>query len=345
MWSRSRLPNVLPLGCPPCVSTGSAGDGREGGRSPEHQNRRIWRRWDRGGEGRCAACYPRVLLCRLQRPVRSVLRVLRVLRVLHVLPPACLWRTDVTSFAFCRSLPRRRKVRVPKKDPRSPQKALQKALPHVRRSQQGAMVVRKVSRCALRGDCCLPVMTYGSVLPLESALACVARSARVTRYTCLDFGLLWRTAPRFPRSAGACASEGGAPRLPGTPCRTGGGSRYENGSQGQDDGRRNPRSVEGWEGWEGEEEWEGEGSQGFFSPLGEPSPGWPDPDESRGGRVHSPLCGSPLGKFQRRQALFLNRRRIGGVVICASYTRFLGCTITEYYGDRTCSARRPEQAN
>ena len=62
---RSRLPDVLPLGCPPRVSTGSAGDGRDAGRSPEHQNRRIWRRWDGGGAGRCAACSPRVLLCRL----------------------------------------------------------------------------------------------------------------------------------------------------------------------------------------------------------------------------------------------------------------------------------------
>ena len=87
-----------------------------------------------------------------------MLRVLRVLRVLHVLTPPCLWRTDITSFAFCRSLPRRRKVRGPKKDPSSPQKALQKALPHARRSQQGAMVVRQVSRCALRGHCCLRVM-------------------------------------------------------------------------------------------------------------------------------------------------------------------------------------------
>ena len=62
---RSRLPDVLPLGCPPRVSTVSAGDGRDAGRSPEHQNRRIWRRWDGGGAGRCAACSPRVLLCRL----------------------------------------------------------------------------------------------------------------------------------------------------------------------------------------------------------------------------------------------------------------------------------------
>ena len=73
-------------------------------------------------------CSPRVLLCRLQMPVRSVLRVLRVLRVLQCLPPPCLWRTDVTSFAFCRSLPRRRKVKRPKKGPRSPQRALQKGV-------------------------------------------------------------------------------------------------------------------------------------------------------------------------------------------------------------------------
>ena len=51
--------------------------------------------------------------------------------------------------------------------------------------------------------------------------------------------------------------------------------------RGQDDGRRHPRIVEGWEGWEGEDGWEGEGSEGFFAPLGEPSPEWPDPDESR----------------------------------------------------------------
>ena len=111
----------------------------------------------------------------------------------------------------------------------------------------------------------------------------VLRVLRVLRVTCVSIpALLWRTAPRFPRSAGACASEGGAPRLPGTPCRTGRGSRYGDGSRGQDDGRRNPRIVEGWEGWDGEEGWEGAGSQGFFSPLGEPSPEWPDHDESRG---------------------------------------------------------------
>ena len=35
-----------------------------------------------------------------------------------------------------------------------------------------------------------------------------------------------------------------------------------------------------------------------------------------GGRVRSPLCGFPLGRFQRRQALFHSRRRMGGVAIC-----------------------------
>jgi hypothetical protein len=124
----------------------------------------------------------------------------------------------------------------------------------------------------------------------------VLRVLRVTRVSILAF--LWRTAPRFPRSAGACASEGGAPRLPGTPCRTGDGSR------GQDDGRRNPRSVEGWEGWEGEDGWEGEGFQGFFSPLGEPSPGWPDPDESRGRQSSQPALRVPPWEVSAQTGAF-----------------------------------------
>ena len=74
--SRSRLPNVLQLGGPPGVSTGSAGDRRDAGRSaPKHQSRRIWRRCHAGAAGRRAGCYPCVLLCGLQRPLRSVLRV------------------------------------------------------------------------------------------------------------------------------------------------------------------------------------------------------------------------------------------------------------------------------
>ena len=143
-----------------------------------------------GAAGRCGGCSPHVLLCRLQRPLRTVLRVLRVLRVLHVVPPRCLWRRDVTLYAFCRSFPRRPKARRPNKGPRRPQKALQKALPRVRTSQQGAMVVRQVSRCALIVNCGVTAVCascpYGSVVPLESALACVARSARVARYMCLD---------------------------------------------------------------------------------------------------------------------------------------------------------------
>ena len=60
----------------------------------------------------------------------------------------------------------------------------------------------------------------------------VLRVLRVLRVTCVSIpALLWRTSPRFPCSAGACASEGGAPRLPGTPCRTGRGFRYGDGAE------------------------------------------------------------------------------------------------------------------
>ena len=89
----------------------------------------------------------------------------------------------------------------------------------------------------------------------------------------------------------------------------------------------------------------GRGPRGFAPRLGNRVQDGRTPTSPGGGRVRSPLCGSPLGKFQRRQALFLNRRRTGGVVIYGSYTRFLGRTIAKYYGDRTCSARRPAQAN
>ena len=47
------------------------------------------------------------------------------------------------------------------------------------------------------------------------------------------------------------------------------------------------------------------------------------PTNPRGGRVRSLLCGSPLGKFQRRQALFHSRRRIGGVAMHGKITGFL----------------------
>ena len=42
--------------------------------------------------------------------------------------------------------------------------------------------------------------------------------------------LLWRTTPRFPCSADARARQGGAPRLPGTPCRSGKRCRYGDGT-------------------------------------------------------------------------------------------------------------------
>ena len=87
-----------------------------------------------------------------------MLLVLHVLRVLRVVPPRCLWRRDVTLFAFRRSFPKRPKVGRPNKGPRRPPKALQKALQRVRRSRQGAMVGHKVSRCALRCPCGLRVM-------------------------------------------------------------------------------------------------------------------------------------------------------------------------------------------
>ena len=65
----------------------------------------------------------------------------------------------------------------------------------------------------------------------------VLRVLRVLRVTCVSpLAPLWRTALRFPRSEGVRASEGGAPGLPRTPCRPGRGSRYVDGSRGQDDG-------------------------------------------------------------------------------------------------------------
>ena len=122
----------------------------------------------------------------------------------------------------------------------------------------------------------------------------VLRVLRVLPVTCVSIlALLWRTAPRFPRFARACASEGGGPRLPGTRFRTRRGFGYGDGTRGQDDGRRHPRIVEGWEGWEGEDGWEVQGSEGFFSPPGEPSLEWPDPDESRGRQSSQPALRVP----------------------------------------------------
>ena len=83
------------------------------------------------------------------------------------------------------------------------------------------------------------------------------RVLRVLRVLCVIFAsilaLLWRIEPRFPCSADIRASQGGAPRPPGTPCRTGRGSRYGDGSPGQDDrwlhhGNLTPHGEEGWEG-------------------------------------------------------------------------------------------------
>ena len=47
------------------------------------------------------------------------------------------------------------------------------------------------------------------------------------------------------------------------------------------------------------------------------------PTNPGGGRVRNPLCGSPLGKFQRRQAVFHSRCRIGGAAIRGKITDFL----------------------
>ena len=152
----------------------------------------------------------------------------------------------------------------------------------------------------------------------------VLRVLRVLRVTCVSIlALLWRTAPRFPWSADACASEGGAPRLPGTPCRTGRGSGYGDGSRGQDDGRRHHRIVEGWGGGRGRRGGRVRGQRVFLSPLEEPSPECRTPTSPGGVTVRSPLCRFPLGKFERRQALFLNRRRTGGVAICGRNNGFL----------------------
>ena len=133
----------------------------------------------------------------------------------------------------------------------------------------------------------------------------VLRVLRVLRVACVSIlALLWRTAPRFPCSAGFCASEGGAPRLAGTPNRTERGSRYGDGCRGQGDGRRPHGIVEGSEGWEGEAGWEGEGLEGFFSPLGEPSTEWPDPNESRGRQSSQPALRVPPWKVSAQTGSF-----------------------------------------
>ena len=93
----------------------------------------------------------------------------------------------MTSFAFYRSLRWRPKVRRPKKGPRRPQKALQKAVPRVWRSQHGAMMVRQVSRCALRCHCRLRVMpvwlccAFG-IRPGVCCAFCTRYALRVSRF-------------------------------------------------------------------------------------------------------------------------------------------------------------------
>ena len=78
-------------------------------------------------------------------------------------------------------------MRRPKKGPRRPEKAPQKALPRVRRSQQGAMVVRQVSRCALRCHCRLRAMPvwfcYASgIRPGVCCALCACYALRVSRF-------------------------------------------------------------------------------------------------------------------------------------------------------------------
>ena len=98
----------------------------------------------------CASLQP------LEATALCVARVV-FLRVLHVVPPRCLWRRDVTLFAFCRDFPRRPKLSRPNKGTRRPQKAPQKTPQPVPRSPQGALVVQQVSKCALWCHCCLRV--------------------------------------------------------------------------------------------------------------------------------------------------------------------------------------------
>ena len=65
-------------------------------------------------------------------------------------------------------------------------------------------------------------------------------------------------------------------------------------------------------------------SHRVFSPrLGNRVRNGRTPTSPGGVEVRSPLCRSPRGKFQCKQALFLNRRRTGGVAICGTYTGFL----------------------
>ena len=74
----------------------------------------------------------------------------------------------------------------------------------------------------------------------------VLRGSRVLRVTfVLIVALLGRIAPCFPCSADACASEGGAPRLPGTSSQSGRSSTYGDGSRGQDERTTTSRNCRG----------------------------------------------------------------------------------------------------
>ena len=78
-------------------------------------------------------------------------------------------------------------MRRPKKGPRRPQNALQKALPRVWRSQQWAMVFRQVSRCALRCHCRLRVMLVwfcwaSGIRPGVCCAFCACYALQVSRF-------------------------------------------------------------------------------------------------------------------------------------------------------------------
>ena len=189
-------------------------------------------------------------------------------------------------FAFCRSFPQRPKVRRPNKGPRRPQKALQKALQRVRRSQKGAMVVWQVSTWALWCHCRLRVMPVwfccaSGIRPGVCCAFCTCFALHVSRFW-PSFG---GQHPTFcvPQTPVRVKEE--PPDSPKRRAEPEGALDTETAGDGcrvQDDGRRHPGIVDAWQGREGEDGWEDYGSEEFFSPLGEPSPEWPDPDESRG---------------------------------------------------------------
>ena len=280
----------------------------------------------------------------LSPPEAAALRVARVARCAR-----CTCRTSALPLEerhhvvrVLQELPRRPKVRRPNKVPRRPQKALQKALPRVRRCQQGAMVVWQVSRCALWCHCRLLVMpvwfccAFG-IRPGLCCAFCACYALQVSRFLPSSA----RQHPIFRVVQAPVPLKEEPPRVPGTPCRTGKGSRYGDGCRGQDGGRRHPRLVEGWESWEGEDGWEGQGSEGFFFPLGEPSPEWPEPDESRGRQSSQPALRVPPWEFSAQIGSFSQQAGLVAshyvVELPVSWLYTTG--LMEFYGDRTGSAR------